>query len=236
MIVDRARPPHLVGLDAARQNLVPGLLLQIPLLIVVLGFYFFPPTQTIFERVAAWKTAGGYLFSFGVAIAAGAILPELLRAIAFQKGRITEKNLKSLLFTAPFWGVLGVCVDAFYRAQTAWFGSEIAFDVIARKVAVDQFIYSPFFAVPVTAAGYAWRNQGFKWHGVGDLFKPTGYYYHVLPTLMANWCVWLPAVSIIYSLPPLLQIPLFGFALSFWVLIVTTINAANPDAIPANSA
>jgi hypothetical protein len=43
----------------------------------------------------------------------------------------------------------------------------------------------------------------------------------VVPTLFANWGVWIPVVSILYSLPLPLQIPLFGLALSLWVMIYT---------------
>ena len=40
-------------------------------------------------------------------------------------------------------------------------------------------------------------------------------------TLFATWGVWIPVVTILYSLPALLQIPLFGLALSMWVMLYT---------------
>ena len=33
--------------------------------------------------------------------------------------------------------------------------------------------------------------------------------------------MWIPVVAILYSLPSLLQIPLFGLALSLWVILYT---------------
>jgi hypothetical protein len=42
-----------------------------------------------------------------------------------------------------------------------------------------------------------------------------------VPTLFATWGVWIPVVTILYSLPSLLQIPLFGLALSMWVILYT---------------
>ena len=44
----------------------------------------------------------------------------------------------------------------------------------------------------------------------------------ILPTLLATWAVWIPLMAIIYSLPLALQFPLFGLALSFWVLLLIT--------------
>jgi hypothetical protein len=43
----------------------------------------------------------------------------------------------------------------------------------------------------------------------------------VIPTLVATWGVWIPVVSILYALPGSLQVPLFGLALSLWVMIYT---------------
>jgi hypothetical protein len=39
--------------------------------------------------------------------------------------------------------------------------------------------------------------------------------------LLATWAVWIPLMAIIYSLPLALQFPLFGLALTFWVLLLT---------------
>jgi len=38
--------------------------------------------------------------------------------------------------------------------------------------------------------------------------------------------VWIPIVVILYSLPPLLQIPLFALALAMWVILYTWISEA----------
>lgn len=43
----------------------------------------------------------------------------------------------------------------------------------------------------------------------------------VVPTLFATWGVWIPIVAALYSLPTLLQIPLFSLALTLWVMLFT---------------
>ena len=130
-------------------------------------------------------------------------------------------NFANLLFTIPFWCGMGVVVDAFYRMQAVWFGTEVAFPVIVKKVLVDQFLYNPLFAAPVTAVLYDWKNRGYGWHGLGGFFTARYYRDVVVPVLFATWGVWIPVVSILYSLPLPLQIPLFGLALSLWVMLYT---------------
>ena len=78
----------------------------------------------------------------------------------------------------------------------------------------------------MTVWAYEWKNRKFATGGVSAFFTLAFYRTTVLPTLIASWGVWIPVVTIIYSLPSLLQIPLFGLALSFWVLLVTYITAA----------
>ncbi len=116
---------------------------------------------------------------------------------------------------------MGVVVDAFYRIQALWFGTDPTFPIVLNKVLVDQLVYNPFFAAPATAILYDWKNRGYGWHELRGFFT-AGYYRNVVvPTLFATWGVWIPLVSIVYSLPLALQIPLFGLALSLWVMLYT---------------
>ena len=191
------------------------------MLAVVLAYYFFPPMSDWLNRLAEVKARWSYGYSALNAIVAGAFIPELLRVMVIQKGAVRRANFANLLFSVPFWCAMGVVVDFFYRCQAGWFGAEATFAVVVKKVLVDQFAYNPLFAAPVTAWLYDWKNRGYKLHGVGRFFT-TGYYRDVvMPTLFATWGVWIPVVAILYSLPSLLQIPLFGLALSLWVMLYT---------------
>ena len=116
---------------------------------------------------------------------------------------------------------MGLVVDFFYRQQAGWFGAEAAFQVVWKKVLVDQFLYNPLFAAPVTAWLYDWKNSGYRMAGMGRFFTAAYYQETVLATLCATWGVWIPVVTILYSLPSLLQIPLFALALSLWVTLYT---------------
>ena len=213
--------PWTSGILAARANIVPGLLVQGMMLALLLAYYFYPPTTRWLNHLAIIKQEWGYGYSALSAIVAGAIIPEIMRVVIFQKGKILLQNLSHLLFSIPFWCFMGTAVDFFYRCQADWFGAEATFPVVAKKVVVDQFLYNPLFAAPFTAALYDWKNRGYGSHQLCQYFTPRYYRNVVIPTLFATWGVWIPVVSILYSLPSLLQIPLFGLALSLWVMLYT---------------
>ncbi len=217
----RREAPWLAGLRAARANVLPGLLVQAIMLAVLLGYYFYPPTRDALNRLADLKQRWGYGYSAIAAIVAGAFVPEVMRIMVFQKGRVRRANFHNLIFTVPFWCGMGLVVDLLYRCQAVWFGSEVTFPIVVRKVLVDQFLYNPIFAAPVTAILYDWKNRGYPARILGGFLTINYYRDTVLPTLFATWGVWIPIVSILYSLPQLLQVPLFALALSLWVILYT---------------
>ncbi len=219
--MNRREPPWTAGLRAARANVVPGLIVQALMLGVLLAYYFHPPMRGWLDGLAQLKARWSYGYTAISSIIAGAIIPELLRIFVFQKGRIRRSNWENLLFTVPFWCFMGVTVDFFYRRQAVWFGSEVTLVVVLKKVLVDQFLYNPLFAAPATSWLYDWKNRGYRFRGTGVFFTAGYYRDFVVPTLFATWGVWIPVVTILYSLPTLLQIPLFGLALSMWVMLYT---------------
>lgn len=217
------KSPLLVGLRAAKANFVPGLIVQVLMLALVISYYFVPSTKGAFAALAEIKSRGGYLFSGLTASVAGGILPELFFIAFFQKGKFGVKNFHNILFAMCLWGSEGVIVDYFYRCQADWFGSEVNFPTVFKKMLVDQFLYTPFFATPYGLLCYAWKNNGYSFAGASKAFTWHAYKNDCFPAFIAGWGVWIPLVSIIYSLPSLLQIPLFLLALTFWVMLFTYI-------------
>ena len=204
------------------------------MLAVLLAWYFHPPTTAWLGSLADFKDRWGYAYSALAAIVAGAVIPELLRVLVFQGGRPARKNLANLAFGALFWCFMGVVVDAFYRLQAGWFGAEATFPVVLRKVLMDQFVYNPLFAAPITAVMYDLKQGGYR---LGPLLARLNLQYYrevVVPTLVATWGVWIPVVSILYSLPTALQVPLFGLALSLWVILYTWMSEKRASDPPAS--
>src|SRR6266516_2719151 len=149
------------------------------------------------------------------------IIQALFLIFFFQRGRPSRRNLRNLLFTVPVWGFDGTLVDLLYRSEAAWFGDVVTLPVVAAKICVDQFGYNPLFAAPFGVLTYEWKNNGVSMRPLRHLFTFAHYRGKIIPTLLATWAVWIPLMAIIYSLPLALQFPLFGLALSFWVLLLT---------------
>ena len=230
--------PLLIGLRAARANFWPGVCLQFVMLLIVTAYFCAGWTKPFFDQFATLKANGGFLFSMTAAAIAGAVVPEILAIVFFQGGRVTKHTLENLCFAAVFWAINGLCVDLFYRAQGVWFGTTPTVAVLVKKVLVDQGIYSTLFAAPFAVWCYEWKNRRYRTDRLGDFFTVRFYLEKILPTTVANWCVWIPGTMLIYSLPPLLQVPLFNLALTFWALMLAYINSGGarlPDARPAES-
>jgi len=77
------------------------------------------------------------------------------------------------------------------------------------------------FGAPFGVRTYAWKDTGTSMQPMRALFTCPNYRDKSFPTLLATWGVWIPLMATIYSLPLALQFPLFGLALSFWVLLLT---------------
>lgn len=220
--------------QAARANLLPGLLLQ-ALLLIFLGLYLaHEGTRDVLFQVADLKKEASYLFAFVSYILSAAILPELLRIGIFQKGRATKQNLSHFLSSAPAWGAMGVLVDAFYRLQGFWFGTGNDLGTVLTKVAVDQFIFSPFVASAIMIGYFSWRDSGFRRSALRKIFNRDFFPQRVFPVQVAGWCIWIPGVSLVYFMPSELQIPVASLIQAFWVLVFTMLHRTRITAEPTS--
>jgi hypothetical protein len=209
---------------AARENLLPGLLLQACLL-AFLGLYLWnEPTRHFLAHVARVKVETGYGFAVISYIVAAALMPEILRIVFFQRGRLQWRNVTNFLGAAPMWAFIGVTVDMLYRGQAVWFGAGSDFRTIACKLLVDQFVYSPFFSVPIIVSWLWWRDSGYSRAAARAIFTVDFVLGHIFPVMVAGWCVWIPGVSLVYFMPSPLQLPTAVTIQVFWVLIITTLS------------
>jgi hypothetical protein len=206
-----------------KQNLLPGLVLQIFAAIILLLYFFVPASKPVFSWFGALKQHYGFVYSFFATAVFGGAIPFVY--LWRSKQLDATKNLLGLLtFYCVFWGLKGMEVDLFYRLQSEWFGSANNLQTIASKMLVDQFIYSPFWAAPSITLTYLWAEHGYRFsawrHAINREFLCVK-----LPTvIVSNWLVWVPAVSIIYSMPSELQMPLCNLVLCFWVLMLAMLN------------
>jgi len=219
--MSKTRTPLTIGWDAARANAKPALIIQALMFALAIEFYTNTGIAQALLDLAEFKREHGIAFVLLASVTAGALIPELFLILFFQRGRPQRVNLRNLAFTIPVWGFDGSLVDLLYRAEAAWLGDIATIPVVAGKILIDQFGYNIFFAAPFGVLTYEWKNNGISMQPVRDLFTWQHYRDKIFPTLVATWAVWIPLMAIIYSLPLALQFPLFGLALSFWVLLLT---------------
>ncbi len=211
--------PLRQGLDAAWANLVPGLILQALALVIVLAYFFWPPAGAMLGRVAETKLRLGYLFSLPSTAFFGGVLPFFF--LRFQKNGREEHPLSHLAFYAIFWAIKGFEVDTLYRLQARLFGDDCEVTTLACKVMVDQFVYVPIWAAPSMVLCYLWKDSGYSLKTWRERLGRHVFKRRVLPLLLANWLVWVPAVAIIYCVDLPLQLPLQNLVLCMWCLMVS---------------
>lgn len=207
---------------AFRENLRPGLALQSFALLLVLLYYFVPAAQPFYQTLTRWKTQGGYLYSVVATAFFGGILPFLMILL---KGKTAGKRiLPLLLFYVLFWAVKGLEIDLFYQFQAILFGDSNHWWVVTRKVLFDQGVYVPFWAVPTMTILYLWRDSDFNWSGVKERLQQESFFRRCFRVIVPNYMIWIPAVTIVYNLPLILQLPLFNLVLAFWALIMSSVS------------
>jgi hypothetical protein len=131
-------------------------------------------------------------------------------------GRTRGSHLPILV---AFWAYKGLEVDLLYRLQSRVFGDTAHWTVLVQKVLVDQLLYCPLLAIPATTLCYSGLRRG--WRRLLDGRSLAGWYRReVIPLLVLNWMVWLPAVSLIYCLPLPLQLPMQNLVLCLWSLFL----------------
>ena len=209
------------GFDAVRRNAKPFLLIQALAIAMALAYALVPEAKGAMAGIAAFAKAGGLPFSaVGTALASVA-LPELARALTGK--RRTEGS--DLAFQLLFFALIGVAVDLFYGGLGALFGHGLDVATIAKKILVDQFVFSPFFATPFAITAFVAKEGGFSPAGTVEAFRAHGgFRVRFLRTIIPNWCYWPPVLIAVYAMPRELQFVLFLFVQAAWSLILVDLN------------
>ncbi|MEM9280908.1 MAG: hypothetical protein AAGA96_03710 [Verrucomicrobiota bacterium] len=210
------------SLKGARANLIPGVTLWAIGVVFVVTYYMAEGARAGMDAIAELKERWGFIYSAVATGLFGGLIPFLY---LWGSGRIPAGKVRSHgVFFLLFWSSRGVEVDALYRVQAWLFGDEASLSIIATKVAVDQFVYCPFWSAPLTALLYAWKDSGFSWGRTRERLRQRRFCFDVASVLLSIWVVWIPGTAIIYSLPLALQIPLFNLVLCFFVLVISVLG------------
>jgi hypothetical protein len=215
------------GVLAARKNFWAGVILWLFGSAIVGSYYLVPAAREQFDRLAEVKTSWGYVFSFFSTAIFGGVIPSLIAAT--NNGKTLRRNLFLGVTNTLLWALKGFEIDWFYRVQATLFGNNQAFSTIVTKTFFDQLVYVPVFGLVNVVLFVLWRDNNFSCRRFRAALGPHWYAQHVLPVLISNWCVWIPAVLLIYGLPIGLQLPIQNLVLIFWILILTFFTSSRQD-------
>ena len=214
-----------LGLNAARVNFAPAVLVQLLMAALVLSYFYLPVAKPIFGVLTDWNVRGGLLFSFVAMGTTVGVLTEIFSVYLHKNGRWTREDLSNICFNFVIFGFLGVMNNLFYQLQAHWFGSGRSPEVLATKTLVDQFVYTPFLTNPMQTLAFLWRSEQFSFQRTVDKMRQFRQFYvlTVLPVLVSNWLFWIPMVVLIYCFPTSLQLPLGILACAIWSMLLTAL-------------
>ena len=206
---------------ALKQNIGPGITLQLFALIILLTYFYWPESHLVFNLLIKMKTTYGWCYSAVSTMIFGGLIPFLY---LYVNGKIPINHAKHFFFYTIFWAIKGVEVDFFYQLQGYWFGNDANFQTIAIKTIIDQFIYSALWAAPGITIIYLWKDSEFNFNKWRRQLNNELWQIKIPTVVVSNWLIWIPAVSIIYTMPAALQLPMFNLVLCFFVLLLASVT------------
>lgn len=213
-----------IGWASAKANAVPTFALCAFAVCLVLSYYFHPGVSACFGKVRTWQEAFGWKAVVVSRIVFNGFVPGLF--LLGVKSIRPRRPFATILAQAAFGCVLGLFCDAFFRLQSAWFGSGTALSTLVMKTLVDQFVWTVLVISPANAVFFFWVSRDFSLKRVRQEWPKQGVVSElVLPNLIPNWLVGIPAIFATYAFPLDLQIHVNGLVSAFWMLLCLQIGA-----------
>ncbi len=209
--------PWRIGWQAARANLVPGLVLQALAVALVAGYYVSPRFHDWVQHVADWQQRYGITFSILTRAVFNGVIPALFCALV--PGLRVRRPWAALLFGVVWWGFMGANTHIFYTWQARLWGHGASFRVVLLKTATDMLVYSPFYASPLVAVSHLWQDLNYSFSATRRQLGAGWYRRIVLPNQVPGWTFWAPCLLVLYALPTVLQMPLAALLGCFWALM-----------------
>jgi hypothetical protein len=210
---------------AFRENVFPAIYLQCFAIILVSSYYFIPQTKSFWSLFTQVKDELGIFFIAGMPILCGGFIP--LFILIYQKKVAKQVITANIIFCILFWGYRGTEINYLYEFFAYLFGDSTNIDVIVKKVLCDQFIYSFLWSGPTAAIAFKYKANDFNWFKTKQQLNMRFFTEEMAATIFSIWMIWIPAVTIIYTLPLELQYIMFNIVLCFFSLILSSIQKNN---------
>lgn len=221
--------------QAFKANIKPGVILWVLMLLFFVAYATNATFSAGLAKISVLKISLGYPFSFAVYFLFAALLPEILKIIFFQKRKVTIHNLYNLIFVGLLFGMIGILTDIFYNYQALWFGEKNDLKTLLCKTLVDQGLYNPLTNSLLVSAFFL-RENSVKTATIKTILTIEFALTRILPVVVAAWCVWVPGVMLVYSMPTALQLPVASLILCFWVLIFSFVAKQQPKELSLEKA
>ena len=204
-------------------NIVPVFVLWPFAMTLAAAYYLFPFVRDALDPLSRWQVQNGWLAAFLSQFLFCGLVPCVflltVRSIA------TNRPIVKSLVQSVWCGAMGVACWWFYGLQCKLFGYGHGIATLLCKTAFDQFVWTAVVVAPLSSAFYVWLGHDFSVKAVVKTCR-TGFVRRVvMPNLVANWCVWIPLVMMVYTLPRPLQIHMLSIVSSLWVLLSIQIGS-----------
>jgi len=203
---------------------------------MVVTYYFWPLGAHYLSTYADWQQSGGVFASSCATALAGGVLSEVSLVYFQNRGRWTLRCVEDMGFKTVIFFFGGATVYEFYQWQDYFWGSSIALTIIAAKVATDQFGFSVLWGMPYNTITMRWQVLRYSGRKLWQELDLSFVGERMLPVLFMNWMFWIPAVTLLYSMPLKLQSPLYIFATAVWGLLLPAVTRQNRVDVEAISA
>lgn len=217
------------GIRAAKEHWRPLSLIQVAAIGGVFLYYSSLPVREWGASVAELKSRSGLLFAASAGFIAGAILPEIAKALTGRLRGPFRKWLADTAYNGLAYAILAVWVDLFYQLQARIFGPGNDILTLVWKTLFDMGVFATVLAVPFMVGFYHWRKTGFRLREFKGLFTWRAYRDRVLPALIPNWAFWIPVVVCVYAMPVGLQFPFTVLAEAAWSIMFVYIATTEHD-------
>jgi hypothetical protein len=219
---------------AVKANWIPAVGIWTIGALLVWGYYRGGFVYDVALSILSLRQKYGLLYPMCSMALFAAVLPLATQYLLVPKARATVPGRMAWL--VPYWAYKGLEINLFYWLQAVVWGDGTGFWTVFAKVFVDQFLYSPTVGDITIILWMRYVARRFGEIPAGTPIAPKGWYQlYLVPVIVANWAVWIPAVTLVYMLPTALQLPLSNLIQWFWSMLLLFM-ASDPATQPAPKA
>ena len=212
-----------IGLASAWANFVPMVVLWMMAAALVGAYYLVDPFREMLEPVSDLHRQWGWKSAFASQAVFCGLLPGLFQLTI--RGIRPRSPYRTILAETLWCGIFGIAVNVLFVRLAQTVGNDANWTTLLLKTLVDQFVWTLLVVAPANAVFYYWVGRDFSIIRLRREWPSDFLAKVLLPNLVANWCVWIPACLAVFAFPLGLQLYLNGLICAFWTLMCVQIGS-----------